>query len=141
MLSDLLHPQGIESIVLELRSRRVVETTVRAGVLEHGMAELLRETGAGRLARGHARDVREASPAVGLLVEGIALRRNEAGQTSVEITYRFGPPHAPSEAYAVAVGDQYSWVNRATCASIDRLAWASSGGRRCAAHRPSTPGS
>ena len=142
MLSDLLHPQGIESIVLEFRSRRVVETTVRAGVLEHGMAELLRETGAGRLAKGQARDVREASPARrALLVEGIALRRNEAGQTSVEITYRFGPPHAPSEAYAVAVGDQYSWVNRATCASIDRLARVSSGGRRCAAHRPSTPGS
>jgi hypothetical protein len=32
-------------------------------------------------------------------------------------------------------------VNRATCASIDRLAWASNGERRCAAHKPSTPGS
>ena len=32
-------------------------------------------------------------------------------------------------------------VNRVMCASIDRLAWASSGGCRCAAHRPSTPGS
>jgi hypothetical protein len=31
-------------------------------------------------------------------------------------------------------------VNRATCASIDRLAWASNGERRCAAHMPSTPG-
>ena len=78
---------------------------------------------------------------VGLLVEGIALRRNEAGQTSVEITYRFGPPDEPSEAHAFAVGDQYSWANRAKCASIDRLAWASNGGRRCAAHKPSTPGS
>jgi p-hydroxybenzoate 3-monooxygenase len=55
VLSHLLHLQGIESIVLELRSCRVVETTtVRVGVLEHGTAELLRETGAGRLARGHA---------------------------------------------------------------------------------------
>jgi hypothetical protein len=78
---------------------------------------------------------------VGLLVEGIALRRDEAGQTSVGITYRFGPADAPSEAHAFAVGDQYSWVNRATCASIDRLAWASNGGRRCAAHRASPPGS
>jgi hypothetical protein len=32
-------------------------------------------------------------------------------------------------------------VNRAKCASIDRLAWASNGGCSCAAHRPSTPGS
>src|SRR5215211_9522915 len=55
LLSHLLHLQGIESVVLELRSRKVVETTVRAGVLEHGTAELLRETGAGRLAKGHAR--------------------------------------------------------------------------------------
>ena len=67
MLSHLPHLQGIKSIVLELRSRRVVEkTTVRAGVLEHGTAELLRETGAGRLASGHARGVREASQLVGL---------------------------------------------------------------------------
>ena len=46
---------------------------------------------------------------VGLLVEGTVLRRNEAGQTSVEITYCFGPPDAPSEEHAFAVGDQYSW--------------------------------
>jgi 2-polyprenyl-6-methoxyphenol hydroxylase-like FAD-dependent oxidoreductase len=30
VLSHLLHLQGIESVVLELRSRHVVETTVRA---------------------------------------------------------------------------------------------------------------
>jgi p-hydroxybenzoate 3-monooxygenase len=47
VLSHLLHLQGIESVVLELRGRHVVETTVRAGVLEHGTAELLRETGVG----------------------------------------------------------------------------------------------
>ncbi len=47
LLSHLLHLQGIESVVLELRSREEVETTVRAGVLEDGTAELLRETGVG----------------------------------------------------------------------------------------------
>jgi p-hydroxybenzoate 3-monooxygenase len=47
VLSHLLHLQGIESVALEVRSRKVVETTVRAGVLEHGTAELLRETGVG----------------------------------------------------------------------------------------------
>src|SRR3712207_7427235 len=45
--SHLLHLRGIESVVLELRSRQEVETTVRAGVLEDGTAELLRETGVG----------------------------------------------------------------------------------------------
>ncbi|MDQ3386487.1 MAG: 4-hydroxybenzoate 3-monooxygenase [Actinomycetota bacterium] len=47
LLSHLLHLQGIESVVLELRGREEVETTVRAGVLEHETVELLRETGVG----------------------------------------------------------------------------------------------
>jgi p-hydroxybenzoate 3-monooxygenase len=47
LLSHLLHLRGIESVVLELRSREEVETTVRAGVLEHETVELLRETGVG----------------------------------------------------------------------------------------------
>jgi p-hydroxybenzoate 3-monooxygenase len=47
LLSHLLHLEGIESIVLERRSREVLETTVRAGVLEHGTAELLKEVGVG----------------------------------------------------------------------------------------------
>jgi p-hydroxybenzoate 3-monooxygenase len=47
LLSHLLHLQGIESIVLERRSREDLETTVRAGVLEHGTAGLLREVGVG----------------------------------------------------------------------------------------------
>ena len=47
LLSHLLHLNGIESVVIELRGREEIETTVRAGVLEHGTAELLRETGVG----------------------------------------------------------------------------------------------
>ncbi|MGZ5213164.1 MAG: 4-hydroxybenzoate 3-monooxygenase [Actinomycetota bacterium] len=47
MLSHLLHLQGIESVVLEARSRGYVEQRVRAGVLEQGTVELLRETGLG----------------------------------------------------------------------------------------------
>lgn len=47
LLSHLLHLEGIESVVLERRSREDLETTVRAGVLEHGTAELLREVGVG----------------------------------------------------------------------------------------------
>jgi p-hydroxybenzoate 3-monooxygenase len=52
MLSHLLHLEGIESVVLEDRSREYVENRVRAGVLEHGTVELLTDTGVGeRLAR------------------------------------------------------------------------------------------
>ncbi len=47
MLSHLVHLEGIESVVIELRGREEIETTIRAGVLEHGTAELLRETGVG----------------------------------------------------------------------------------------------
>ena len=47
LLSHLLHLQGIDSVVLERRSRKDLETTVRAGVLEHGTAGLLSEVGVG----------------------------------------------------------------------------------------------
>ncbi|WP_119067305.1 4-hydroxybenzoate 3-monooxygenase [Rubrobacter indicoceani] len=47
LLSHLLHRAGIESVVLERRSRGVLENEIRAGVLEHHTAELLREIGVG----------------------------------------------------------------------------------------------
>ena len=47
MLSHLLHRSGIQSIVLESRSRAYVEQRVRAGVLEQWAADLLVETGVG----------------------------------------------------------------------------------------------
>jgi p-hydroxybenzoate 3-monooxygenase len=47
MLSHLLHLEGIESVVLEARSREYVEHRVRAGVLEQGTVELLTDTGLG----------------------------------------------------------------------------------------------
>ena len=47
VLAHLLHLRGIESVVLEARTREYVEARVRAGVLEHGTAELLRQAGVG----------------------------------------------------------------------------------------------
>jgi p-hydroxybenzoate 3-monooxygenase len=47
LLSHLLHLEGIESVVLENRSRDAVEATLRAGVLEHGTVDLLKATGVG----------------------------------------------------------------------------------------------
>jgi len=47
MLSHLLHLAGVESVVLELRSRDYVEARVRAGVLEDRSAALLRDAGVG----------------------------------------------------------------------------------------------
>jgi p-hydroxybenzoate 3-monooxygenase len=47
LLSQLLHRQGIDSIVLETRSRDAIEGTIRAGVLEQGTVDLLNELGVG----------------------------------------------------------------------------------------------
>jgi p-hydroxybenzoate 3-monooxygenase len=52
LLSHLLHRLGIESIVVEARSRDHCERRVRAGVLEHGTVQVLTASGVGeRLGR------------------------------------------------------------------------------------------
>lgn len=47
LLSHMLHRDGIDSIVLERQSRTHVLGRIRAGVLEAGTVELLREVGLG----------------------------------------------------------------------------------------------
>ncbi len=51
LLSHLLHLQGIESVVLEARSRDYVENRIRAGVLEYGTEQLLNDSGVGERMR------------------------------------------------------------------------------------------
>jgi p-hydroxybenzoate 3-monooxygenase len=63
MLAHLLSREGIESIVIESRTRQYVEHRVRAGVLEQGSVDLLDATGVGERMR------RE-----GLVHRGIQLR-------------------------------------------------------------------
>jgi len=46
-LAQLLHREGIESVVLEDRSRDYVEHRIRAGVIEQAISDLLVEAGAG----------------------------------------------------------------------------------------------
>jgi p-hydroxybenzoate 3-monooxygenase len=63
VLARLLELRGIESVVLELRSREYIEQRVRAGVLEQRTVDVLTEAGvAGRLHRE------------GMVHEGIELR-------------------------------------------------------------------
>ena len=47
VLSHLLYLEGIESVVLEIRSRDYVEKRIRAGVLEQNTVDLLNEMGVG----------------------------------------------------------------------------------------------
>ncbi len=51
LLSLLLSREGIDSLVLESRSREEVESTIRAGVLEQGTVDLLTEMGLGERMR------------------------------------------------------------------------------------------
>jgi p-hydroxybenzoate 3-monooxygenase len=46
-LAHLLHRAGIKAVVVEARSREAVEATVRAGVLEHWVADLMQQLGLG----------------------------------------------------------------------------------------------
>ena len=50
-LGHLLHREGIDSVILENRSREYAEARVRAGVLEHGVAELFDEADVGERMR------------------------------------------------------------------------------------------
>jgi len=47
LLARLLHLQGIDTVILESRSREYVLGRIRAGVIEQGMADMLREAKAG----------------------------------------------------------------------------------------------
>ena len=47
LLSHLLHRQGIDNVVLELRDRAYVERRQRAGILEQDTVDVLRHSGAG----------------------------------------------------------------------------------------------
>jgi p-hydroxybenzoate 3-monooxygenase len=47
LLAHLLHREGIDSVVLELRSREYIEQRVRAGVLEQATTDILTSSGVG----------------------------------------------------------------------------------------------
>jgi p-hydroxybenzoate 3-monooxygenase len=68
VLGQLLHLRGIESVVLEARSREYVEQRVRAGVLEQGTVNLMKEMGVG-----------ERMERQGLVHHGVELRFAERG--------------------------------------------------------------
>jgi p-hydroxybenzoate 3-monooxygenase len=63
LLAQLLHLRGIESVVIEVKSRDYIEHRVRAGVLEHQVVDILQAAGVGE------RMMRE-----GLQHEGVELR-------------------------------------------------------------------
>ena len=119
VLSHLLARRGVESVVLESRSRDYVEARVRAGVLEQGTVDLLSETGVGERMR------RE-----GFLHHGIELRFNgrghridlselEAGRVfrieylwagAVRVYYKTGPDDAAGKRDPYQLRENERWA-------------------------------
>jgi p-hydroxybenzoate 3-monooxygenase len=58
LLAEMLHSKGIDSVIVEAKSRDYVLSRIRAGVLEQGTVDILRSLGLGkRMDReGHAHD-------------------------------------------------------------------------------------
>jgi p-hydroxybenzoate 3-monooxygenase len=81
-LAHLLHLRGIDSVVIENRSRSYVEHRIRAGVLEHGTVELLTEAGVGE--RLHREGM--VHEGVELLFDGTGHRIDFAALTGKTIT-------------------------------------------------------
>ena len=68
LLSQLLHINGIETVILERQTQDYVQTRVRAGILEQGSVDVLLSAGVGE------RLLRE-----GMVHEGIELLSMAAG--------------------------------------------------------------
>ncbi len=81
MLGHLLHLAGVDSVILETHTRAHVESRIRAGVMEHQAAELLRAIGLG------ARMDREGLPHHGVVlrVNGASHRIDLTGLTGKSI--------------------------------------------------------
>jgi p-hydroxybenzoate 3-monooxygenase len=69
-LSHLLHRMGIESVILERHSRADIEGTIRAGVLEHWVVDLMNRMGLGE------RMMREGRPDTGVTFQFLGRRHH-----------------------------------------------------------------
>src|SRR3954452_19944938 len=82
LLAHLLHRAGIESVVLENRSRAYVEERIRAGLLEQHSVDILTETGVGE--RLHREGLKHAG--VELRFDGEGHRIDLKGLTGKQVT-------------------------------------------------------
>lgn len=80
LLSQLLHKDGIESILIERRDKVHVLSRIRAGVLEQGFVDLMREAGVSR-----------RLDAEGILHHGTVLSYNDE-QVHIDFTRHAGRP-------------------------------------------------
>ena len=81
LLSQILHIAGIESIVLERQTRDYVLGRIRAGVLEQGTADMLRNAGVGERLDREGQPHSGFSLAFGGRMARIDLERLTGGKT------------------------------------------------------------
>ncbi|MEO1249998.1 MAG: FAD-dependent monooxygenase, partial [Pseudomonadota bacterium] len=95
LLSQILHRAGIETVILERRTREYVLGRIRAGVLEQGLTDQLRQAGVGeRLDREG--DVHEG---IGLAFGGRHLRIDLAGLTDGKVVTVYGQTEVTRDLY------------------------------------------
>ena len=82
LLSQLLHQAGVASLVLEHRTRAIVERRIRAGVLESGTVALLERAGVG--ARLHREGL--VHDGFSLALDGAGFRIDLAALTGAHVT-------------------------------------------------------
>ena len=118
VLSHLLYLHGIDSIVVENRSRQYVEERVRAGVLEQGTVDLLTEMGVGERmkseglihygielrfgGRSHRIDFKDLTGGKGIMIyaqhEVLKDLNNARAATGGRLTSKSKPPCPPNPA-------------------------------------------
>ena len=109
LLSEILHQAGVDSIVLEMRSRAYVLDRIRAGVLEQGSVEMLRNAGVGE------RMDREGIPHDGSAIVW-------AGKSNFFIdTRRFANSRLMAYGQANIQADLYAAADRRKAAFLDEV--------------------
>ena len=116
LLAHLLHLRGIESIILELRTREHVLERVRAGVIEHGSADVLRDSGVGKRmdAEGFVHE------GVNLAHAGEMLRIDFQGLTGKHVTI-YGQTELQRDLYDVIDSDGIPLIDEAEGVRVEGI--------------------
>jgi p-hydroxybenzoate 3-monooxygenase len=116
LLAHLLHVRGIDSVILELRTRDHVLERVRAGVIEHESAEILRDSGVGKRmdAEGFVHE------GVNLAHAGEMLRIDFQGLTGKHVTI-YGQTELQKDLYDVIDADGIPLIDEAEGVRVDGI--------------------
>jgi p-hydroxybenzoate 3-monooxygenase len=116
LLAHLLHVRGIDSVILELRTRDHVLERVRAGVIEHESAEILRDSGVGKRmdAEGFVHE------GVNLAHAGAMLRIDFQRLTGKHVTI-YGQTELQKDLYDVIDADGIPLIDEAEGVRVDDI--------------------